>query len=175
VFLISSDRGYDRISSFVIQQKIKMSWARDLLWFHQRVLRSGGLHTLERAGSSSGSLSSPPAGPAQLRITGHAVRLTGGSHLGPFGPKNRGPDRDLEVVLATRLPSPRSRRLTDGPDSSSWHHRSFGINRSAEMGAAGQHGGEPARAVPVPQARGEVISLARRVRKGARPAVPQAP
>jgi hypothetical protein len=36
-----------------------------------------------------------------------AIRLIGGSHPGPFGPKNRGPDRDLEVFLGQFQRRPR--------------------------------------------------------------------
>src|SRR6266849_1931489 len=49
--------------------------------------------------------------------------------------------------------------LTDGPGSRSWYHRSFGINRSAEMGAAGQRGGRASRRGPGP-ARHEARSSA---------------
>ncbi len=43
--------------------------------------------------------------------------------------------------------------LTDGPGSRSWYHRSFGKNRSAEMGAAGQRSGGASRGDPGPARR----------------------
>ncbi len=42
-------------------------------------------------------------------------------------------------------PHPQVLYRTRRTGSRSWHHRSFGINRSAEMGAAGQRGGQAGR------------------------------
>jgi hypothetical protein len=52
----------------------------------------------------------------------------------------------------------RARRpAVSGPVSGSWHHRSFGIKRSAEMGAAGRRGGGAGRSLICPELSGQLI------------------
>ena len=77
---------------------------------------------------------------------------TAASRNRPSRPTNRPtPTAVLNRTRAWELYLGCARRLTaSGPDPESWDRRSFGINKSAEMGAAGQCGGGATRVAPGP-------------------------
>ncbi len=74
---------------------IKMPWTRDLPLCHQRILPSSGYMHWNERDQPVVQFHAVSQG-AQLRLTSHSIRLTGGSHPGPFG-QNRALGRDLEV------------------------------------------------------------------------------